>query len=202
MDKVQIGTVVVAQQAVEAASVVDSSFTADSDNSGLVGLGFDSINTVHPQKQKTWFSNAKSALSAPIFTVNLKRGEAGTYNFGEIDESEYSGNISYMDVNSSQGWWEVNSTGYAVGSDTFINKTIDGIMDTGTSLLMLPDDVCQGYYAQVEGAEFSELEGGYTFNCSTPLPDLTLGFQGTLVTIPGSYFNYGKDCNSISTFQS
>lgn len=72
MDKVTVGGLTVESQAVEAARQVSSSFTSDSDNDGLLGLAFSSINTVSPTPQKTFFDNALSSLDSPVFTSDLK----------------------------------------------------------------------------------------------------------------------------------
>ena len=71
-DVVTIGGLTVSNQAVECAQTVSSSFTSDPDIDGLVGLGFDSLNTVSPSPAPTFFDNAKSSLASPIFTADLK----------------------------------------------------------------------------------------------------------------------------------
>ena len=71
-DVVTIGGVTVSKQAVEAAQQVSSSFTSESSIDGLVGLGFDSLNTISPSAQPTFFDIVKSSLSSPLFTADLK----------------------------------------------------------------------------------------------------------------------------------
>lgn len=54
-DKVSVGAVTVTSQAVEAAETVSSSFTSETDIDGLMGLGFNSLNTVSPTSQSTFW---------------------------------------------------------------------------------------------------------------------------------------------------
>jgi len=54
-DKVVVGAVTATSQAVEAATSVSSQFTRDTDNDGLLGLAFSTINTVKPKAQTTFF---------------------------------------------------------------------------------------------------------------------------------------------------
>jgi hypothetical protein len=79
-DKVTIGGVSFASQAVEAATKVSSEFTEDTSNDGLVGLGFSNINSVSPTKQKTFFANVLSTLTSPVFTADLQH-DAGKFDF-------------------------------------------------------------------------------------------------------------------------
>ncbi len=62
-----------------------------------------------------FFENIKSNLSAPIFTVDLKKGEPGSFDFGFIDEEKYTDQLKYTPVDPRQGYWEFNITGYQIG---------------------------------------------------------------------------------------
>ena len=188
-DKVAVGASVFPSQAVELAKTISSEFQSDSSD-GLLGLAFDSINTVSPTPQKTFFSNIKATLPAPVFTADLKKGTPGSYDFGTIDSSKYTGSITYVPVKTSNGFWEFTGTGYQVGTGAFTSSSIDGIADTGTTLLYLPQAAVTAYYAKVPGAKYNSQQGGYTFACSTTLPSLTLGIGSGRFTVPGSYINY------------
>ena len=195
-DKVVVGGTTVTSQAVEAAESISAQFQSDTANDGLLGLAFDSINTASPNQVATFFQNAIPSLAAPLFTANLKKGEAGNYNFGYIDSSEYTGSITYVPVTTTNGFWEFTGSGYAVGSGAFVTSSIDGIADTGTTLLYLPAAAVSAYYAKVPGAINSVYQGGYIFPCSATLPSITLGIGTYKAVVPGSYINYAPATGS------
>jgi hypothetical protein len=197
-DKVSVGGLSFASQAVEAAKKVSDAFTSEANNDGLLGLAFSSINTVKPKAQKTFFDNVLPSLDAKVFTADLKKGKPGKYNFGFIDSKAYTGSITYTPVDSSKGFWTFTSSGYAVGTAAFKSSSISGIADTGTTLALLPAAVVKAYYAQVKGATNDQSAGGYVFPCSATLPDFTFGVGSARIKIPGSYINYatyqGSQC--------
>jgi aspergillopepsin I len=67
---------------VEAATSVSSQFVSDTQNDGLVGLAFSSINTVTPKPAQTFFDTVKGSLATALFAADLKFGAAGSYDFG------------------------------------------------------------------------------------------------------------------------
>lgn len=196
-DKVVVGPVTATSQAVEAATQVSASFTQDTDNDGLLGLAFSSINTVQPQQQKTFFDTVKSSLNQKLFAVDLKKGQAGSYDFGFIDTAKYTGAITYVPVNSGQGFWQFSAGGYSVGSATTTTGSIGtAIADTGTTLLLIPNAAVKAYYAKVSGASYSSSEGGYVFPCSATLPNFNVAIGGKTFVIPGSYINFAPTSGS------
>ncbi|KAF1990531.1 Asp-domain-containing protein [Aulographum hederae CBS 113979] len=189
-DKVVIGGVTATSQAVEAATSVSSQFQQDTNNDGLVGLAFSSINTVSPTPATTFFDTVKSSLAQALFAVTLKSGTPGTYDFGYIDDSKYTGDITYVDVDDSQGFWEFTADGYAIGGGSAESSSIDAIADTGTSLLYLDPSIVEAYWGQVDGAQLDNSQGGYTFPCDADLPDFSLVIGGSTQTAPGAYMNF------------
>ncbi|KAK1752766.1 aspartic peptidase domain-containing protein [Echria macrotheca] len=196
LDRVALGGLTVAAQAVECARNVSGEFTADGSSDGLMGLGFGVINMVKPVRQKTFFENLQAGLDEAVFTADLKHGMPGRYNFGYVDSSAYTGDITYVPINSTDGYWGWTSPGYAVGSGAFKDEAIVGIADTGTTLLLLPSDIVADYYRQVDGAKYERNQGGYVFGCDVALPDFAFGVGHTaggspaMIKIPGKYVNY------------
>ena len=198
-DNVSVGKATVTAQAVECAETVSAEFVSDTSD-GLLGLAFDSINTVTPNQQKTFFFNAiAQGLPLPVFTANLKKGAPGNYNFGYIDSTEYTGSITYVPVSTANGFWEFTGNGYAVGSGAFVSSSIDAIADTGTTLLYLPAAAVKAYYAKVSGAKNSAAAGGYIFPCSATLPSITLGIGAYKAVVPGTYINYAPYSGSCKS---
>ena len=176
-------------QAVELASTISAEF-AQNPGDGLLGLAFSKINTVKPKKQQTFFDNAIANLESPLFAVDLKKGQPGSYDFGFIDDSKYTGEITYTPVDNSQGFWGFTSTGYKVGDGDAQDATINAIADTGTSLILLEDDIVSAYWTAVDGAQNSDTEGGYVFPCDSTLPDFAIQIEGYSAVVPGSFINY------------
>lgn len=198
-DKVVVGGVTATSQAVEAATSVSSQFQQDKDTDGLLGLAFSSINTVKPTPQKTFFDTVKANLPSPVFCANLKYHAAGTYDFGFIDSSKYTGSITYVNVNTANGFWEFTADGYAIGTGATTTSSIDAIADTGTTLAYLPTALVNAYYKKVSNAQDSSTYGGWVFPCSTTPPDLSIVIGGVKQTIPGSYINYAPVTTGSTT---
>ncbi|KAI1806589.1 Asp-domain-containing protein [Daldinia bambusicola] len=191
LDTVSVGGVTVQNQAVESARNVSVSFTQRPDTDGLLGSAFGTINTVRPTQQKTFFENAISDLASPLFTANLRKAEPGNYNFGFVDKTEYTGEITFVPVNSSTGFWQFTSEGYSVGGSNAVSAPHEAIADTGTTLLLLPQEIADAYYSKVPGAvDDVRGAGGYIFPCSASLPDYTAMIGSHEAVIPGDFINF------------
>ncbi|PYH97881.1 preproproctase B [Aspergillus ellipticus CBS 707.79] len=189
-DKVTVGGATYSKQAVEAATEVSSEFVSDTSNDGLLGLGFSSINTVEPVAQKTFFDNIKSSLASPIFTAYLKHDAAGSYDFGFIDSSKYTGEIAYVDADSSEGYWGFTASGYGVGDSVTVDESWSAIADTGTTLMYLPTRLVEAYYDQVSGSSNSDYYGGWIYPCDATLPDFSVQIGSHVATVPAEYLTY------------
>ncbi|CRG83746.1 hypothetical protein PISL3812_01102 [Talaromyces islandicus] len=196
-DVVNIGGASVQKQAVEIAKQVSGSFLQETASNGLVGLAFSKLNTVSPTPQKTFFDNVGSQLEEPVMTVSLKSdSNKGSYEFGTIDSTKYTGQIANISVDPSNGFWEFSSTSFKVGDsgDTQqITTAPTAIADTGTSLMLVSPEAAEAYYGQVQGAVNSDTVGGYMFPCDAQLPTFTVGVGDShTATIPSTVVNFAQ----------
>ncbi len=212
VDSVVIGGVSVSNQAIQLPTSLPTDITKDPNSDGIVGLAFQKLNKIctkgagcppsgsttvcphgyGPNPHPTWFENAKSALSAGLFTVNFLKGTSGYFSFGEIDRSVYKGELAYHPIDTSAGYWQFPSTSYKVGDNGNLNTNNGNaaIADTGTSLLVLDDIVVANYYKEVSGWKIDSQ--GYTFPCGVHLPNLVVALGSYMATISGELINYAK----------
>ena len=195
VDTVNIGGAEVANQAIELATAVTRGFIQDANSDGLLGLGFSSINTVQPKKQRTFFDNIQSSLAEPVFTANLRHHTVGAYEFGKIDASKFQGSLSFAPVDSSRGFWEFESKSFAVGDGQTQTNTgaSPAIADTGTSLMLVDDAVVKAYWSQVKGAQKDKTLQAIVFPCDAQLPDFHVALgPDYMAKIPGPLMNFSR----------
>lgn len=204
-DTVNIGGATVTGQAIEMATAVSASFISDTQSNGLVGLAYSKLNTVRPTSQKTFFDNAMSqGLAMPVFTADLRKAAAGSYEFGNIDSTKFNGSLTWAPINTTQGFWQFSSEKFTVG-DGAATAVPNGqaIADTGTTLMLADTNIVNGYYSKVQGAINNQTIGGVTFPCTATLPDLAVDIGGTyMAIIRGDDINYAPvDSTGISKYK-
>ncbi|KAH6661029.1 aspartic peptidase domain-containing protein [Truncatella angustata] len=197
-DTVDIGGATVTQQAVELATAVSKSFVQDTNNNGLLGLAFSKLNTVKPAQQKTFFDNVMPSLAEPLFTADLRANAVGAYEFGRVDNTKFTGQMTWVPINTTQGFWQFSSESFAVNGGQAQQGTSGGqaIADTGTTLILADPTAVSAYYSQVSGAVNDAQAGGFVFPCNTQMPDLQLDVGGTMATVKGSDINFAQVDNT------
>ncbi|CAO3676263.1 unnamed protein product [Umbelopsis ramanniana] len=184
-DTVYLGDLAIKNQTIEMAKTISDSFSSGPID-GLLGLAFDTITTVKGVKTPTDNLVSQNLISQPIFGVFLgkeKNGGGGEYIFGGYDETKVGGTLTTVPVDSSQGFWGITVDDLAAGSTS--TGSFSGILDTGTTLLLLPqqqaDQIAQQFNATNNG------DGTYTLPDDTSnLTDLTFTIGGATFTVPSS----------------
>ncbi|KAG5951503.1 hypothetical protein E4U53_002952 [Claviceps sorghi] len=188
-DTVQMGGLHVYHQAIESATSVSRDITNDRFVSGIIGLADHSANTISPVAKRTFFENIRDQLTLPVFTANLRSQAPGNYNFGYINHAEHTGRVHYTPIDRSSPLWKISTSGYRVGRQRYRFK-MEAIVDTGTSLILLPQDVVNKYYAKVRGSFLHPDLGMMVFPCSTKVPDFWISIGSYNGRLPGRYIKY------------
>jgi hypothetical protein len=115
--------------------------------------------------------------------------------FGEIDQSVVpSGSkIAYTPVDNSQGFWMFSSTSMSVNGQTVQLSGGQAIADTGTTLLLTSDEVCQQIYSAIPGAKQDQQQQGWVFPANTAesdLPTVVFMVGNTPITIGKQYLGF------------
>ncbi|KAJ3479382.1 hypothetical protein NLG97_g8334 [Lecanicillium saksenae] len=196
-DVVSLAGLKISGQGVESATEVYSQYSGSnilgSPISGIVGFAFDRLNHAKPQV-KTPFSNMKSHLAKPVFTVDLRHQADGTFGFGFIDKTKYTGNLTYSKIDNSKGFWTFTSPGYAVNNGTFVAHSMTGIMDTGSSSSSVPSPAYNAYTAAIPN-----FDGSGSIACDTVLPDFYFGVGGkSTIKVEGKHLKQANQDGSCA----
>ncbi|KAL0942400.1 aspartic endopeptidase [Colletotrichum truncatum] len=187
-DKLVLGGLTVENQTVELAQQLAPQFSQGTGD-GLLGLAFSSINTVQRDgnfrdPQKTPVDNMIAQKDIPqeaeLFTSAFySERDTGAprsfFTFGWIDVElvEASGEeIHWADVDNSQGFWMFTSESAKVNGKALDRSGNKAIADTGTTLALLSDEVCEALYAAIPGSKYDDTNQGYVFPTSTKVDDL------------------------------
>ncbi len=110
------------------------------------------------------------------------------YTFGSYDESviKASGqNIAWTPVDSSTGWWMFPSTSATINGKTLELSSNRAMADTGTTLMLVSDELCKALYSAIDGAKLDHQYGGWIIPGGNvdKRPDVMVAVGDTMITI-------------------
>ncbi|EEB87064.1 hypothetical protein MPER_15750, partial [Moniliophthora perniciosa FA553] len=137
---------------------------------GILGLAYDTISVNHITPPFYSLVNRKM-LDQPVFSFRLGDSEedGGEAIFGGVDESAYTGDMTYIPVRR-KAYWEVELEKVSFGDDVLELENTGAAIDTGlfgfpcTSLIALPTDMAEMLNAQIGATK--GWNGQYTVECS------------------------------------
>lgn len=152
---------------------------------GLMGLA---QSTLSQQQTPTPIESLASAGLVPDSIVSYKISRLadnlndGEITFGALDTTKFDPNtlVTVPNVNT-QGFWEAALDAATVnGVDTGLSGRTT-ILDTGTTLMVLPASDAQTIHNQIQGAQ-SDGQGGFTVPC-TMTESVALTYNGQVFAI-------------------
>ncbi|KAL3951749.1 hypothetical protein ACCO45_013466 [Purpureocillium lilacinum] len=167
---------------------------------GILGLGYDTISVNHIVPPFYNMINQK-LLDEPVFAFYLgDKDEGSEAVFGGVDESHYTGKIEYIPLRR-KAYWEVDLDSIAFGDEVAELDNTGVILDTGTSLNVIPSALAELLNAEM-GAK-KGYNGQYTIDCAKrdSLPDITFSLSGSNYSLPATDYILEISGSCISTFQ-
>ncbi|KAH6997242.1 aspartic peptidase domain-containing protein [Ilyonectria destructans] len=167
---------------------------------GILGLGYDTISVNHMVPPFYQMVNQK-LLDEPVFAFYLgdQEGESEA-TFGGVDKSRFEGDIEYIPLRR-KAYWEVDLDAIAFGDEVAELEKTGAILDTGTSLNVLPSSLADLLNKEM-GAK-KGYNGQYTVDCDKrqTLPDVVFTLAGSKYSLPATDYILEVSGSCISTFQ-
>ncbi|GAO13289.1 uncharacterized protein UV8b_00749 [Ustilaginoidea virens] len=197
-DTIRLGGFQLHNATIESAQIMAPRFETEAGISGIMGLAKRLPNNIMPPSP-SFLSILWPRLKKPVFTVDLRRNASSRFTFGYINDSVASGEMTWLASSPDSPHWDIQLelTAWRGAHPTWMYHRFQATVDTGTSLLFLPDALASRYWMSVPGARTAPfmLSGTYMFPCqgAPALPDLLFKLPRTehVIRIPGPYLNYG-----------
>ncbi|KIW37441.1 uncharacterized protein PV06_10481 [Exophiala oligosperma] len=206
-DTLRVGNIAIENQAVELATALASSFKTLTTMNGFLGLSFTNLNKVKPHPVLTPVENMALQQAIPakqqLFTAYLgsykdaKDPDQGRsfYTFGGINQALVPPGQEprYTSVNDTVGRWMISSPSVVINGQELDLPHNEALVDTGTTLMFVKEEVCRAFYGQIPGAVLSETDGQWIFPTQIPtdlLPNLSVAVGDFQVAINKEQFAF------------
>lgn len=196
-DTVRLGNFEIHNATVQSAETVAAQFERETSLTGIMGLAKNLPSNIEPA-MPSFLDQLRPQLDTPVFTADLRRNASGRFDFGYVDEKLAVEPITWVDTVADSKHWDIrlDLTAWTGSDNTWWYHEFVATVDTGTTLLFLPDPIVSMYWFNIPGMRVDpRLSNAYTCPCSVAknLPDLMFKLPGTehVLTIPGPYLNYG-----------
>jgi len=151
---------------------------------GLMGLAQSILSD---QATSTPIEALKTAGAVKVAQTGYALGRVadetniGQITFGGVDKSKFTGSLTLIDNVSQTGFWEGDMDAVSVDGKSVNLTGRSAILDTGTTLLIVPEADAAAIHAAIPGAQ-SNGQGSFALPCTT---NATVGltFGGKTFTI-------------------
>mmetsp|Transcript_12549 Transcript_12549/g.21224 ORF Transcript_12549/g.21224 Transcript_12549/m.21224 type:complete len:350 (-) Transcript_12549:63-1112(-) len=163
---------------------------------GILGLAFDELAVCDypyvPDCVPTPFHRMIDAglLDAPVFSFYLgdlkpfgKYGYDGELMLGGTDPAYYTGDIAWVPLLAAD-YWRIGMDSITVnGAEVTTPDHTTAIVDSGTSLLVGPDDAVASITSALNATE--NFAGEYFVDCDADLPTMVVNLNGIAYPLEG-----------------
>ncbi|GBC10559.1 hypothetical protein RclHR1_09720001 [Rhizophagus clarus] len=146
------------------------------ESDGILGLAFNTLNTMDNGAPTVVDTLIAQKSINPLFSFHLARvsdfDDVSTLTLGGVDKSKFKGSISFNPVIPTPilneiAFWLIAAQDASVNGNKLGFTGKKGLIDTGTSVILMPDDDAKKIHAQIPGSAFDPVNGVYTIPCKT-----------------------------------
>ncbi|KAJ9124207.1 hypothetical protein QFC22_001005 [Naganishia vaughanmartiniae] len=180
--------------------------------SGLMGLAFETLASsgAMPFWQELVTTNQWPMPAMGFYMARYRddysatqvEEQGGWFSMGYLNQSLYTGEVNYVSINQNdRDYWRIPVQGAQIqGSTVTITSSSTGgyapqaAIDTGTTLIGVPQATAQNFYAKIPGARaisVAGLSGYFEYPCSTQIA-LSLQFGSVSYAVSNGDFNLGQ----------
>ena len=167
-----------------------------SSQEGIIGIGYP-INEVAVSYGYDQYANIPAKLkedghintNAYSLWLNDLEASTGSILFGGVNSGKYVGELETLPIIREVGGVyaefiiALTEVGYNGNQGSIWNgEPVAALLDSGSSLMYLPDDIAQGIFSQV-GANYVQSDGAAYVDCDLSTSDRTIDFTFSSPTI-------------------
>jgi len=156
---------------------------------GILGMGWDDISVDGVQTPlRALVESGK--LDEPVYAFFLgSGGAAGELTLGGVNPARYTGDFHYVPVVEMvpgiTGYWEIVLDDVQVNGAS-VSSSKRGVVDSGTSLMVIPTDEVASIAAAVGAKQLSKIppfNKEYTIDCSADAPAIDFVIDGNTYSL-------------------
>jgi hypothetical protein len=166
---------------------------------GICGMGLDDISVDHVETPLRALVNS-GKLDEPVFAFYLGSGGAdGELTIGGVNSARYTGDFHYVPVvdmvPGTTGYWEIVLDDVTVNGKS-ISSAKRGVVDSGTSLMVVPTNEIKAIAATVGAKQVSfipPLNREYKIDCDASAPDIDFQIDGKTYALTKDDYTIADD---------
>ena len=170
---------------------------------GVLGLGFPSIAAAGVKPIFNEMLDQK-VITEPVFSIYLqkdgKEESGGEITFGGIDNTKYTGELTYVPV-SREGYWQFTLDGFAFDDEEICEDGCEAAINTGLALIIGPARLVEILHIKIKAKKSGN--GQYIVDCNkvASLPAINFVIGEKKLQLTGNDYILNVEGNCISGFE-
>jgi cathepsin D len=198
-ETVRLGSITLKKQIIGLANYTSPDWKTDK-ASGVLGLGFRSITSAG---QRPVIQNLarQAGLKKKVISFAFGRYLSNTQGksemlIGNTNKALYKGKITYYAL-SKVAYWQAKVKTFGAGTNAGVTN-VDGIFDTGTSLIAAPSSIAAAFWKGVPNSSLSDDGTYYVYPCSQTISAKITMPDGKAFTLSEKDINLGRETTGSS----